>query len=74
MNWLDRRPPPDGAAQVDYLDGEYRVKKPGSYVVCAATGAQIPLERLTYWNVDRQEPYASPDAKLLRLKQLGELK
>jgi hypothetical protein len=74
MNRLDRRPPPMGAAELDYLDGEYRVKKPGAFVVCAATGAHIPLERLTYWNVDRQEPYASPDAKLLRLKQLGELK
>jgi hypothetical protein len=59
---------------VEYLDGEFRVRKPGAFVICAATGAQIALDRLTYWNVDRQEPYASPDAKLLRLKQLGELK
>jgi hypothetical protein len=74
MNRLDRRPPPNGAAEVDYLDGEFRVKKPGAFVLCAATGAHIPLETLTYWNVDRQEAYASPDAKLLRLKQLGELR
>jgi len=74
MNRLDRRTPPPGAAVVDYLDGEFRVKKPGAFVVCAATGAEIPLDRLTYWNVDRQEPYASPEAKMLRLKQLGEIK
>jgi hypothetical protein len=74
MNRLDRRPPPPGAAEVQYLDGDFRVKKPGAFVVCAATGAQIPLDRLTYWNVDRQEAYANPEAKLLRLKQLGEIR
>jgi hypothetical protein len=74
MNRLDRRTPPPGAAGVEYLDGEFRVKKPGGFVICAATGAQIPLEHLTYWNVDRQEAYVDPAAKLLRLKQLGELK
>jgi hypothetical protein len=74
MNRLDRRPPPSGMAEVYYLDGEFRVKKPGAFVVCAATGAHIPLDSLTYWNVDRQEAYATPDAKLQRLKQLGALK
>jgi hypothetical protein len=74
MNRLDRRPPPSGAAEVDYLDGEFHVKKPGAFVLCAATGAHIPLDALTYWNVDRQEAYASPEAKLLRLRQLGELR
>ncbi len=74
MNRLDRRPPPNGQAEVEYLDGEFRVKKPGAFVVCAATGAHIPLDTLTYWNVDRQEAYANPDAKLLRLKQLGDIR
>jgi hypothetical protein len=74
MNRLERRTPPVGAAELEYLDGEFRVKKPGGYVICAATGAQIPLETLTYWSVDRQEAYANPEAKLLRLRQLGELK
>ncbi len=74
MNRLERRTPPMGVAELDYLDGEFRIKKPGAYVICAATGAHIPLEALTYWNVDRQEPYAGPEAKLLRLRQLGELK
>jgi hypothetical protein len=30
------------------------------------TGLPIPLEELKYWSVDLQEPYASPEAVLLR--------
>jgi hypothetical protein len=48
-------------AVIRYLDGDYVVLKPGSFVRCAVTGRAIPLDELTYWNVDRQEPYA--DAK-----------
>jgi hypothetical protein len=31
------------------------------------TGAPISLEELKYWDVDLQEAYASPQAKLTRL-------
>jgi hypothetical protein len=74
MNRLDRRTPMAGPAEIEYLDGDYRLLKPGAYVICAATGAQIPVEDLRYWNVDRQEPYAGPEAKAARLRQLGEIK
>ena len=73
MNRIDRRPPLSGPAEIEYLDGDFKIRKPGAYVVCAATGAQIPVEELRYWSVDRQEPYAGPEAKILRLRQLGEL-
>jgi hypothetical protein len=73
MNRIDRRVPLSGPAEIEYLDGDFRIRRPGAYVVCAATGAHIPVEELRYWNVDRQEPYAGPEAKLLRLRQLGEL-
>jgi hypothetical protein len=71
MNRIDRRVPLSGPAEVEYLDGDFKIRKPGAYVVCAATGAHVPIEELRYWNVDRQEPYAGPDAKLARLRQLG---
>jgi hypothetical protein len=45
-------------AQIRYLDGDYVVVRPGSFVRCAVTGKPIPLDELSYWNVDRQEPYA----------------
>jgi len=75
MNRLDRRPMISGPAEVEYLDGDFKIRRPGAYVVCAATGQHILLEELRYWNVDRQEPYASPESKALRLRQLsGEAK
>lgn len=73
MNRLDRRPPISGPAEIEYLDGDFKIKKPGAYVLCAATGVKIAVDDLRYWNVDRQEPYAGPEAKLVRLRQLGEI-
>jgi hypothetical protein len=67
MNRFERQPQAAVEAEVDYLDGDFRVRKPGAFVRCAATGQPIPLEELRYWNVDRQEPYANPAAKLQRL-------
>jgi hypothetical protein len=55
-----------GEAKVQYLDGDFRVISPGTYVVCAITGAHIPLDELKYWSVDRQEAYATPTAVLER--------
>jgi hypothetical protein len=56
-----------GEAEVKYLDGDFRVVKPGAFVRCAVTGAAIPLEDLKYWSVERQEAYASPEAVMKRL-------
>ena len=64
MNRFERRPVSAGEAEVEYLDGEIRVLKPGAYVRCAVTGLPIPLDDLRYWNVDLQEAYISPEAKL----------
>jgi len=58
-----------GEADVKYLDGDFRVVRPGAFVLCAVTGAQIPLEELRYWSVDLQEAYATPEAVLQR--QIG---
>lgn len=71
MNQMERDFRPDGLADLEYLDGEYRVVRPGSFVLCAATGTRIPLEALRYWSVDLQEAYASPDIALQRLREMG---
>jgi len=55
-----------GEAQLQYLDGDFRVISPGTYVRCAVTGARIPLDELKYWSVDLQEAYALPSAVLQR--------
>ncbi|MBN9570977.1 MAG: DUF2093 domain-containing protein [Alphaproteobacteria bacterium] len=58
-------------AVLEYLDGEYLVVRPGSFVVCAVTGVAIPLEALRYWSVDLQEAYATPAAALKRFQETG---
>ncbi len=74
MNRYERPPQSGQEAEIDYLDGDFRVRKPGGFVRCAATGEAIPLEDLRYWNVDLQEAYASPQAKLDRLRKLGKIR
>ena len=55
-----------GEARLRYLDGDFQVLSPGTYVVCAVTGSRIPLSALRYWSVDRQEPYVDARASLER--------
>src|ERR1051326_749676 len=66
LNRTDRSGPIPGGAEDKYLDGDFRVIRPGVFVRCAVTGAEIPLEELRYWSVDLQEAYASPEAVLQR--------
>jgi hypothetical protein len=67
MNRLERNPQPAAEAEIEYRDGDYRVRRPGAFVRCAVTGEPIPLDELRYWNVDLQEAYSGPQAKLVRL-------
>jgi Uncharacterized protein conserved in bacteria len=52
------------AARVHYLPGTFRLLSDGDHVVCAVTGAQIPLQELRYWSVARQEAYVDAAASL----------
>ena len=54
-------------AVVEFLDGDFRVIKPGKFVRCAITKDPIPLDELRYWNVARQEAYVSRDAVLMAI-------
>jgi hypothetical protein len=56
----------NGEAKLQFLDGDFRVVSPGTYVRCAVTDARIPLDELKYWSVDLQEAYALPSAVLQR--------
>ena len=66
LNRSDRPSPMAGEAEVKYLDGDFRVVRPGAFVRCAVTGLPIPLEELKYWSVDLQEAYVNPEAVLQR--------
>ncbi|WP_137680528.1 DUF2093 domain-containing protein [Aurantiacibacter suaedae] len=63
--------PSHRAATLIYGPNDFRVVKPGHFVVCAMSGEPIPLEVLTYWSVERQEAYAS--AELATRRALEEL-
>jgi hypothetical protein len=67
MNRYERIPLAAGEAEIRYLDGDYRIVRPGSYVRCAVTGEPISLDELKYWSVELQEAYAHPTAVLARL-------
>jgi hypothetical protein len=66
MNNMGRRPSEAVEAKVEFLDGDFRILRPGAYVRCAVTGEPIPLEELRYWSVDRQEAYATTAASMER--------
>lgn len=51
-------------ARIHYLPGTYRVLSHGDHVICAVTRQVIPVADLKYWSVERQEPYATPEASL----------
>ena len=70
MNIYDKNFAPSEAV-IRYLDGDYVVVRPGSFVRCAITGVPIPLDELSYWNVDRQEAYANADAAHEAYKRYG---
>jgi hypothetical protein len=52
------------AARLHYLPGTFRILSHGDHVICAVTGAQIPIEHVQYWSVERQEAYADAAASL----------
>jgi hypothetical protein len=66
LNRFSGPSPMPGEAEVKYLDGDFRVVRPGAFVRCAITNVPIPLEELKYWSVELQEAYATPEAVLQR--------
>lgn len=71
MNRFERSMGGGSEARIEYLDADFRILAPGSFVRCAVTGDPIPMEELRYWSVDRQEAYSTPEAALKRLMDLG---
>ena len=58
-------------ARVHYLAGTFRVLSNGDHVICAVTGARIPLHELRYWSVQRQEAYVDAAASLEAERRAG---
>ena len=46
-------------AKLKYLANNFEIIEDGDHVICAVSQKKIPLENLTYWNVELQEAYFS---------------
>ena len=57
-------------ARLGYGPNTFEVIEKGNYVICAISGKKIPLDKLTYWNVDLQEAYFSPKEVQIRFEEL----
>lgn len=58
-------------ARLRYRDADYDILQEGDFVVCAVTGQPIPVTQLRYWNVPRQEAYASAEISFRRHLETG---
>ncbi len=57
-------------AKLKFSPNRFEIVENGDYVVCAVSGKSIPLNKLTYWNVDLQEAYYSPKEVMMRIEEL----
>lgn len=58
-------------ARLYYMANQTRVMVDGDHVLCAASGARIPIDELRYWSVARQEAYATPELAVRTLAPTG---
>ncbi len=57
-------------AKLEYLPNNFKILEDGDHVICGVSGKKIYLEKLTYWNVDLQEPYFSYKEAFLKKELL----
>ena len=50
----------ENKAKLKYYPSNFEIIEKGKFVICAVSGKKIPLNSLTYWNVELQEAYFSP--------------
>lgn len=60
----------DILAKVTYGPNKIEILEDGNHVICAISKKKIPIDNLTYWNVDLQEAYFSPKEAYLRQEEL----
>ena len=58
-------------AKLKFNPNNFEVIEEGDHVVCAVSGNDIPLNKLTYWNVELQEAYYSPIEAQKRYEELN---
>ena len=58
-------------AKLIFKHNYFEIVEDGDHVICAISGKEIPLQKLSYWNVELQEAYFSPIEANERLKSLS---
>jgi len=58
-------------AKVKFNSNNFDIIEHGDYVICAVSGKNIPINELTYWNVELQEAYFSPKEVQKRYEEIN---
>ena len=58
-------------AKLKFNPSNFEIIEDGDHVLCAVSGKTILLNRLTYWNVELQEAYFSPEEAQKRYEELN---
>ena len=58
-------------AKLKFRANNFEIVEEGNYVICAVSGKDIPLNQLTYWNVELQEAYFSSKEAQQRYEELN---
>ena len=58
-------------AKLKYLPNTFQIIEKGDYVECAVSKKKISLDNLSYWNVELQEAYFSPNEVKQRYDNLN---
>jgi len=58
-------------AKLKFNPNNFEIVENGDYVNCAVSEKKIPLNKLTYWNVELQEAYFSPKEAQQRYEELN---
>ena len=58
-------------AKIKFNPNNFEVIEAGDFVICAVSGKIIPLDKLTYWNVELQEAYYSPKEAQEKYEELN---
>ena len=61
-------------AVIKYKPNIFDMIEQGDHVICAVSKKTIPIENLSYWNVELQEAYFSPVEVKIKYEELRKKK
>ena len=61
----------ENKAKITFNSNNFEILEEGDFVICAVSGKKIPLNQLSYWNVELQEAYFSPKEAEQRYEELN---